>query len=145
VNYLVDRTVLLLSQQPRDKAIGIKLKMLDDDLAILADKKMMQQVLWNIALNGIQAMGDSGTLTLLTSRDDGSVKIEIRDTGKGIPAEALCHVFEPFFTTKHKGTGLGLAIAKRIIEQHGGTIRLVSEVGKGTAVSILIPMRNKGR
>jgi signal transduction histidine kinase len=67
-------------------------------------------------------------------------RIDVVDTGMGIPSEHLERLFEPFFTTKPQGTGLGLANAKRALEQHGGEIRLESTVGKGTTVSLWLPL-----
>jgi signal transduction histidine kinase len=67
------------------------------------------------------------------------VAIRIEDTGKGIPPAYLGHIFEPFFTTKHTGTGLGLSICSKIMDQHGGTIQVQTEEGKGTAFTLFFP------
>jgi signal transduction histidine kinase len=67
------------------------------------------------------------------------VEVVVKDTGMGIPADKVDHVFTPFWTTKPKGTGLGLALTHKIIEEHGGTIHLTSEVGQGTTVTIHLP------
>jgi two-component system NtrC family sensor kinase len=85
-------------------------------------------------------MPDGGTVEVRTMREDGDFAFVVRDTGEGIPAENLERVFEPFFTTKTKGTGLGLAITKRIVEQHQGSIRMESEVGAGTKVTVRLPL-----
>jgi signal transduction histidine kinase len=71
---------------------------------------------------------------------DGRLDVSVRDTGSGIPPEQLDRIFEPYFTTKEDGTGLGLSLAKRIIEGHGGRIRVLSEVGAGTTVHIQLPL-----
>jgi signal transduction histidine kinase len=96
-------------------------------------------------------MPQGGTLTLRSRPDtlasgQPAVRIEIADTGTGIPAAHLAKVFDPFFTTKEEGqgTGLGLAICRRIIEEHHGTIRIESEPGQGTTVRIVLPIRNGG-
>jgi signal transduction histidine kinase len=107
---------------------------------ISADAGQMQQALLNILLNGIQAMPNSGTLTISTEsaeRDGhGIVRIQVRDTGTGIAREHLLKIFSPFFTTKHQGTGLGLSITRTIIEKHHGIIEVDSEPGKGTTFTV---------
>lgn len=103
----------------------------------------INQVLLNIVSNAAQAIADTGTLTLRTSRENaGTVRIDIEDDGAGIPPEVLPKIFDPFFTTKGvgKGTGMGLSISFKIIEQHGGRITVSSEPGIGTVFSILLPV-----
>ena len=109
---------------------------------IECDGDQIRQVLWNVILNGLQAMNKKGTMILDLARDgENRVVIHIEDTGEGISPEELDKVFEPFHTTKPRGTGLGLPIARRIIQAHGGEIRLRSEIGTGTTVTISLPLR----
>jgi len=110
---------------------------------IFADQDQILQVFGNIIFNGIQAMSDSGRLTI-TSKIEGQdwIAVSFTDTGKGIPKEKLEEVFEPLFTTKARGIGLGLAISKMFIEQHGGTIRVESGVGKGSTFTVRLPTKN---
>ncbi|MCU0314886.1 MAG: ATP-binding protein, partial [Solirubrobacteraceae bacterium] len=104
------------------------------------DGTLLRQALFNVLLNGLQAIGREGTLAVSAGAGEGMVRIEVRDTGCGIPAENLPRVFDPFFTTKEaEGTGLGLAIVHRIVEVHGGRVEIESEVGKGTLVRFLLP------
>lgn len=112
---------------------------------ISADKIQMHQAFLNLFLNAIQAMPDGGELKisaehlLIPSPDDSKqsvVKVTVSDTGKGIPPHILPKVFDPFFTTKPKGIGLGLSITYQIIKKHGGTIKVDSRLGKGTAFII---------
>ena len=94
-------------------------------------------------VNASQAMEDGGRLTLWTGLDvdSESVLIRVEDTGQGIPKENLGRIFDPFFSTKGaRGTGLGLSVSYGIIEGHGGTIEVTSEVGKGTVFTITIPV-----
>ena len=104
------------------------------------DRDKLKQAFMNIVLNAMDAMPEGGTLEILTLRDLGNVRIDVVDTGIGIPPEDLNRLFEPFFTTKSQGTGLGLANAKRVLEQHGGDIQSKSVVGQGTTVSLWLPL-----
>jgi len=79
----------------------------------------------------------------LAQRDERTVRITIADTGAGIPKEDLPRVFDPYFTTRSSGTGLGLAIVHKIVEAHGGEVRLESEPGKGTTATILLPKKTE--
>ena len=107
---------------------------------VMADFDKLQQVFTNLSLNAIQAMPDGGKLTLHTSVTDSEIKIDIKDTGCGISKENLDKLFTPFFTTKEKGkgVGLGLAVVHGIIEKHKGSVKVQSEVGKGTTFSIYL-------
>ena len=107
---------------------------------IQADRGQVEQVLINLALNAADAMPLGGRLVVRTGRQGGDVWLEVRDTGTGIPEEIRDRIFEPFFTTKPagKGTGLGLSVVHGIVTSHGGTIRVDSEVGKGTNVRITL-------
>ncbi len=107
---------------------------------LTADPSHLTQVLLNLMLNGLQAMPHGGTLTLEAKTSNGNFLIAVTDTGSGIDAENLRRIFEPYFTTKTKGTGLGLAISRRIIESHGGTITVSSEVGQGSRFEISLPL-----
>ena len=145
INRLIEKTVSLLSQQVNGKSITIKMNLTDEEIILWADRKQIQQLLWNIMLNGLQAIETSGTLTVTLSRGDSSVSIDVSDSGKGIPFELRDRIFKPFFTSKHKGTGLGMTISKRIVEQHSGSIRVSSRVGKGTKVTIVLPLFQNSR
>ena len=116
---------------------------------IQADRQILRQVFLNLLTNAGDAMPDGGTLTLSLAPgflEDGrrAVLLEFADTGPGISPEHLPRVMEPFFTTKEedKGTGLGLAICRRAVQEHGGTIIITSELGKGTSVRIALPVGN---
>jgi phosphoserine phosphatase RsbU/P len=112
---------------------------LDPDLPPLPfDPGHLRQALLNIAKNGLEAMAQGGKLTIATSRQPEGLRVEIADTGSGIPPEVLEKIFQPFYSTKPKGSGLGLAISQKIIEAHHGRIAIDSEPGKGTRVSILL-------
>ena len=125
---------------------------------IRADADQLEQVFLNFFINAMDAMKRGGELTVCTevgnrpewvtamthSNGDGQarevLRITVRDNGEGIPPENLSHVFDPFFTTKDYGTGLGLSVVHGIIEEHGGQIEVESELTKGTAFHILLPL-----
>ncbi len=102
----------------------------------------ISQVFLNIMHNGIQAMDGSGQLTIKTEHNNEHVHIYFSDTGCGIPPDDMPKIFDPFFTNKEvgKGTGLGLGISYTIIRQHGGVIKVQSEVGKGSVFEVILPV-----
>jgi PAS domain S-box-containing protein len=115
---------------------------------IKVDKNQMHQVFLNLFLNAIQAMPNGGELKIEVSPEisrsqDGSkkkfIKIVISDTGTGIPTNIVQKIFDPFFTTKPRGIGLGLSITYQIIKKHGGTIKVESQLEKGTSFMITLP------
>jgi signal transduction histidine kinase len=97
----------------------------------------------NLMLNAIEAMPQGGTLSIAAGETGNTLRLEITDTGRGIAEEEAKKIFEPFYTTKAQGLGLGMPYAKRIIEQHGGTIALNSRPGEGTTLSIALPAAQK--
>ena len=111
------------------------------ELHIEADRHLMHRVFTNIILNAIQAMPDGGMISVSGSGDKSFVAIRITDDGVGIPDEMREKLFKPLITDKAKGTGLGLAVVKRIVEAHGGTIEVESEVEKGTTFTITLPIQ----
>ena len=104
------------------------------------DADQITQVVWNIALNGVEAMDGCGRLSIAVGLSEAQVAIAITDTGRGMPAEELRRVFEPFYSKKPAGTGLGLTIARRIVAAHGGRIEIESTPGRGTCFTILLPL-----
>jgi signal transduction histidine kinase len=101
----------------------------------------LQHVFTNLLINAQQATPSGGTVRVITERaeEPKGVWVHVEDTGEGIPLEALEQIFEPFYTRKEHGTGLGLSIAKQIVEEHGGEIRVASELGKGARFSVFLP------
>jgi hypothetical protein len=145
INALIKKTLFFVSQHPESRSIH-RLKELTRDLPpVWVDEKQMQQILFNIIINAIQAMQEGGTLgiqTELVQREGADwVQVQISDTGPGISAETLENIFVPFFTTKTQGTGLGLSICRQLLEQLGGTLQVASRVGEGTTFTIELPVR----
>ena len=101
----------------------------------------LNQVFLNLLTNAAQALGDRGTIQIDTETKGGKLTVHVSDDGPGIPPEILPRIFDPFFTTKEvgQGSGLGLSIVHGIVERHGGTIEVKSEVGKGTRFSVTLP------
>ena len=101
----------------------------------------LQHVFTNLLINAQQATPSGGIVRVITERADEpkGVWVHVEDTGEGIPPDALEQIFEPFYTRKAQGTGLGLSIAKQIVEEHGGEIRVESELGKGARFSVFLP------
>lgn len=140
LNGIIDRTLSIMGSQILRKNIDVSLS-LDRQLPrITADKKLLQQLLWNLIQNALQAMEPGGRLTLTTSGSNGEVVVSIRDTGKGIRESDRMNIFKPFFTTRHQGTGLGLTISRRIVEQHNGSIELASAENAGTTCTVRLPL-----
>jgi signal transduction histidine kinase len=108
------------------------------------DARLMRQALLNVLLNAVQAMPSGGTLAVSARREGGAVRLEVADTGAGIPEEVRHRVFEPFFTTRPTGTGLGLAVVKRIAEDHRAPVAIESVEGGGTRFVLLLPLDAPG-
>ena len=106
----------------------------------------LEQVFVNLLLSACQAMDHEGTLTIAGKEEGGFIALTFNDTGVGIPREILPRIFEPFFTTKevHEGRGLGLSISYGIVQDHGGVIHAISEAGKGSTVSVRLPIFRSG-
>jgi len=111
------------------------------------DGDKLRQVFLNILRNAYEAVDEEGkisiNLSLVEEEDARKIRINISDNGRGIPEEDWENIFEPFYTTKSAGTGLGLAIARKIVEQHRGSIKVIKKEGKGISFEVLIPYRRK--
>ena len=126
------------SMQALAETAGITLRaeVTTEPLYIEGDVFALGRVYRNLVVNAIQATAPGGLVVVSTAHQQERVQIRVRDTGCGIPADRLRHVFEDFVTTKRRGLGLGLAIARKIVEQLGGRISVVSDVGKGTTFTL---------
>jgi PAS domain S-box-containing protein len=127
----------------RNETIKV-IKEFDENLPrTMADLMQLQQVFMNLLINAVESLQEGGVITVKTHYEpsDNSIHISIADTGKGINNELKEKIFELFFTTKPKGTGLGLPITKRLIEQHGGNIRVETSLGKGTTFNVALPVK----
>jgi len=141
----IDSTLDILRHLHKD---NIEITREYGDLPPLCCKaSQLNQVFMNIFVNAIQAIEDKGTITIRTSLKKNTIHMEISDTGTGIPPENLEKIFDPGFTTKGVGvgTGLGLSLVYKIIEDHGGSIKVKSELGKGSKFTITLPQKGLGK
>jgi CheY-like chemotaxis protein len=113
----------------------------DHQVLVEADRSQLEQVIANLAVNARDAMADGGRLTIEVGTAEGDALFSVTDSGAGMDAETAARIFEPFFSTKgDHGTGLGLATVHGIVTQIGGTIAVVSELGRGTRIGISLPL-----
>ncbi len=133
-------TVIILSAQFPDKKIEIKEDYCSDRIIFEGDEDTLKQAFLNIFINSAQSLDTKGVINVKIDRDKELATVQIQDNGCGIKQEVISKIFEPFFTTKEKGTGLGLAIVSRIIDEHGGTVKIESVEGRGTTVTVEMPL-----
>lgn len=146
VNELIEEVVSLSAQQAKYTNVAFDSRLSETLPDILVSQTELQQVLFNLISNAIDAMGkQGGTIEIRTWQQNGRVHFHVKDDGPGIPEAYLNRIFEPFFTTKPvgKGTGLGLSICYGIVKKMGGEIKVESRVGKGTRFEINIPVEGK--
>lgn len=139
---IIRSTVALAKNQVFIAGLNLE-QHLDEDLPqVDGNLRSLQQVFLNLLLNAVQATPRDGRIVVSGRREDGIVRLEVRDTGIGIRPEDLPHVFEPFFTTKEvgQGTGLGLAMVYSIVRRHGGKVEVHSTPGQGTTFAVLLPV-----
>ncbi|MGD9041055.1 MAG: ATP-binding protein [Desulfobacteraceae bacterium] len=141
IQSVIQHSLKMIERDAQAKDINIRMNLSPEIEEVSIDPDRMNQVFLNLYLNGIEAMEEGGTLSVGLYPDDGGkqMKISVSDTGAGINKEDLVHIFDPYFTTKQSGTGLGLAIVHKIIESHKGEVKVESEPGKGTTVTIILP------
>jgi len=139
---LIRSTAELLHLDPALKSVAVTVA--GPVPPVEADAELLKIVFQNLLVNGAHAMQGQGRIDVTLQPRDGALRIDVRDTGPGIPPDVLEKLFTPFFTTKARGTGLGLSTAKRIMEAHGGTIAVQSSPGGGTTVALTLPLPDEG-
>ena len=141
VNGTLEQTIDLLKNHAITNNIEITTALSDDLPIIASDQSQLQQVFLNLMTNAIDAIGSEGLIEVTSRQVDSFINVDIRDNGPGIPEDKQKKVFDPFFTTKEtgEGTGLGLWVSYDIIAKMGGSIRIKSEVGKGTTFTVAVP------
>ncbi len=144
LNEVITHSLQLVSQDAASRAISLKFIAQPALCRIQADPDRLKQVLLNLYLNALHAIGRDGVITVAVREcGDGRVKVSVADSGKGMTAEQLQAIFTPYFTTKADGTGLGLAVVQNIVEQHGGTIDAESTPGKGALFTLYLPVNGQ--
>jgi signal transduction histidine kinase len=142
-NNVVERAARVV--EPHAKAAGVEVlvKPAEVTVAVRADPELTVQVLVNLMLNGIDAMGEGGKLTVVLEPQPPELRIVVRDGGPGVPEEIKREIFRPFFTTKHQGTGLGLPISRQIVARHGGRMWVEDSPGGGATFVVALPLVRK--
>ncbi|MEW6357783.1 MAG: ATP-binding protein [Planctomycetota bacterium] len=145
LNQVVDDVVNFVSPEMTLHKVQVRIQYDDQIPPMRLDADLLKQALLNIIINAQQAMPKGGELIIQTAREDGAARIDITDTGGGIPPEEREKIFNVYYSTKKTGTGLGLPTAKRIVEEHRGSIDFQSDVGKGTCFTIKLPIAAETR
>jgi PAS domain S-box-containing protein len=142
INAVINDVLSLLEHQLRTGRIQVRKELATEAPVVQGIEYKLQQVFLNLFLNARDAMPRGGWLTIATRADADGARVEVADTGSGIPAEQLSRIYDPFFTTKDigKGTGLGLSITYGIVREHGGTITCESVEGQGTRFTLTLPL-----
>ena len=141
IHNLMEELVDFYSPLAQLQRVQLRVRPVEHPLVANLDERLVKQAVLNLMINALQAMPAQGGEIILSAREEpGRVRIDVTDTGKGIPADELARIFDAYYSTKKGGTGLGLAISRRIAEEHGGRISVASEVGKGSVFSLDFPI-----
>ncbi len=162
INDLVEQSLSFCRYQVQRKGIEVQKRLASELPQFKMDVEMIREVLINLLLNATDAVNETGEISIETSvmtlenpvkdqydqkfitlkKGQRVIQVQVADSGSGISSEDLRRIFDPFFTTKTKGTGLGLTMAKRAVGQHGGILKVESEIGKGSAFTIFLPLKD---
>jgi two-component system, NtrC family, sensor kinase len=140
LNATAEHSVMFGRQQALSRSIAIEFIPWGEPLEVEHDAAQIHQVLLNLLLNSIQAIGSSGQVRVQILAANGHAKVLVEDSGPGIAPEHLPNIFRPFYTTKGNGTGLGLSLARRIVEEHGGRIEVSSQPAHGAVFEVVLPL-----
>jgi signal transduction histidine kinase len=143
LNTLLDELVDFFTPQAQLQRVRLRLRRAPEDIVADVGAKLIKQAVLNLMINALQAMPAGGGELILSLTTDGrQANIDVIDTGTGIPPDAVEKIFQAYYSTKKGGTGLGLAMTHRIVSEHGGTIAVQSDVGKGSDFTISIPLKS---
>lgn len=158
IDDVIEKSLFFIYPEAKKQQVVIETEVQKDIPPLMIDPEQMQQVLLNILINSLHAMPAGGLIMISASLKfcskvadikmpdcEKALIISISDTGRGIMPEDIHNIFEPFFTKKSKGTGLGLSISRKIVQDHGGEIAVKSEVGKGSAFTVYLPIKTDQR
>jgi signal transduction histidine kinase len=147
MDQIIDGSVKMIADSLELKGVTVERRYGADLPQVRVDADKVRQVVLNILRNSLEAMQTGGKITICVQRTDTAsgprLRTEISDDGRGVPRKDWENVFEPFYTTKASGIGLGLAIARKILEQHSGTIRVTAQEGAGSCFEILLPCEDQ--
>lgn len=141
LNTTVEHAVMLGRQQALSKSADITLRKDPSLPPVEHDSDQIHQVLLNLLLNALQAIGPEGKVGVSLQQQGSNAIVEVTDNGRGIRPEELPNIFRPFYTTKGDGTGLGLSLARRIVEDHQGRIDVTSKLGSGSTFTVILPLQ----
>jgi signal transduction histidine kinase len=146
LNQVLEQVITMVRRQGAFGSVTVNEQYAPDLPGAELDVSRIKQVFLNIINNAVYVMPNGGSLTVRTAADSRGVRVDFEDTGPGIAPEHRDRIFDPFFTTKPEvsGTGLGLSVSLGIVQSHGGTIDVQSELGKGTTFSVILPLRVDG-
>jgi signal transduction histidine kinase len=146
LNHVLEQVITMLRRQGSFGAVTVNEQYAASLPGVEVDVARIKPVFLNIINNAVYVMPNGGALTIRTVVNDSGVRVEFEDTGPGIAPEHRDRIFDPFFTTKPEvsGTGLGLSVSLGIVQSHGGTILVASELGKGATFTVVLPLRIDG-
>jgi signal transduction histidine kinase len=139
----LETIVTLVAKDAQNRGVSLYFEPNAEEAIVCGDGEKLRQAFLNIVINALQATPSGGSVTIALNKGMSGFDITFRDSGSGIAPDNLQRIFEPFYTTKPDGTGLGLAVTRKIIEGHGGTLDIESEAGKGTIVSVKLPLQER--
>ena len=143
VSELMARAAAVVAPRAGAASVALRTEAPPSPLSVRVDPELMVQVLVNLMLNGIDATGHGGQVTVWAARHAPETWIGVRDTGPGVPRELRADIFRPFYTTKHMGTGLGLSISRQIVARHGGSLRVEDTPGGGATFIVALPLADE--
>lgn len=147
IKRLIEHSLKMIEMEVKQRNIELEINSQMDKSEVVMDKDKMEQVLLNLYLNALDSMEEKGgklSVEVNNESFNGKLRFVVSDNGSGIKEEDTPHLFDPYFTTKQSGTGLGLAIVRKIVEAHGGDIKIESSSEKGTVVTVSIPLNQEG-
>jgi signal transduction histidine kinase len=139
---IIKRCLLILDPEFESKVITPEVTLPPEDIIVKGNDKRLQQVILNVLLNALQAVETRGRIEISLSKRENQAEIKIADNGCGIESKDLKEITKPFFTRKTQGSGLGLSIVNSIVDEHRGLLNIASNLGRGTSVSISIPIES---
>ncbi len=145
LNAVITNSLQLVDSQLRQRQVKTLLRLSSEIPRVMADEEQLKQVLLNIFINALQAIGEKGQIRISSRymRKEKQVHVSVVDSGGGIPAGNMERIFDPFFTTKEQGTGLGLSVAFRLMETWGGVVRAYSKPGQGSKFLLIFPVKDE--